>query len=300
MSIRIIIAIAGCLAATLRAAAQIPTVQVDFHIVDQRFQSELGTRKDAAEKLFLPIFVDELEKRVGFLRFSTEAAPAGERRYRLVINLGDAAATRGEVRFNLSLLSPAGVGGRSVSWQFRPLDEALKPLSRKQSASDKIHDVELVGGAGEPGELARKFAAGDFRRLVADLLSKVPMAANGATLTPGADPRWILPLHRGEVCMDLHSRFRVAHLLEEDGSSEELPLEVEATGPADGAADALVGPIIGRVPDTPDQTRSVGRLGASGARVKITAVFITEYLRRPVCSDASLPTDAITAGGGGQ
>jgi len=300
MNTPMMIAAAAHLAATLLAAGQIPTVQVDFHIADRRFQNELGTRLSTAEKIFLPILVGELEKRIGFLRFAKDAAPAGARRYRLVIHLGDAATGRGDVRFNLTMVSPAGAAsGRPVSWQFRGLDEALKGLSRKQSVDDKIRDVDLVGGEGQPGELARKFAAGDFSRLVADLLSKVPMTADGATVTPGADPKWVLPLQRGEVCMDLHSRFRVAHLLEAADGSEELPLEVEATGPPDGATDALVGSIIARVPDMPDQTRSVGRLGSQGARVKITAVYIIQYLRRPVCTDALLPTEAITASGGG-
>lgn len=122
------------------------------------------------------------------------------------------------------------------------------------------------------------------------------MASDGARMTAGADPKWVLPLHRGDMCLDLHSRFRVAHLLREPDGSEELRLEVEATGPPDEAADALVGPIIARVPDTPDQKQSVERLGTTGMTVKVTAVFLTRYVRRPVCSVVSLPTDAITGG----
>jgi len=272
-----------------------PTVHVRFRIADHRFQRELGSRTPDAEKVFLPIVVRELEQRIGFLRFSADAAPAGEQRYQLLISLGDTAASTGDVRFNIGLSSPSGfAAGKDVFFPFRPIDRALEPLSPKQSVDEKIHDVNLVGAAGLPGELARKFGAGDYTRLVTELLSKVPISADGAQVMAGQDPTWVLPLHRGETCMDLLSRFRVAHLL---NGSEELPMVVEATGPADAAADALIAPIIARVPDSPDQSRSLLRLSSAGASVKIESFFITQYLRRPVCAGASLPTDAISGGG---
>jgi hypothetical protein len=304
MTIRTIVTafcwIAPCIAPSLLAGAQIPTVQVEFRILEPRFTRELGNRTKDAEKALLPILTSELEQRIGFLRFTTTPAPLGEKPYRLRIDLGSATAGNGEVRFVLALSSPAGTAlGQSISWQFRGVESALEPLSQKGSVNDKIADVALVGGSGQPGELARKFAAGDFHRLVSDLLSNVPMAADGATmtLTTITDPRWVLPLQRGEVCLDLHSRFRVKHLLKDSVTSEELPLEVEALGPPD---EDSAGPIIARVPDSPDQARSVGRLGAPGISVKIVALYMTKYLRRPVCSDAVAPIDAIPPIGGVQ
>jgi hypothetical protein len=299
--IRVAILMAGLLAVATAAVAQLPSVQVEFHIVDPTFHRELGARLSAAETAFGPILIEELHQRIGFLKFSGTPAPVGQQAYRLVISLGDPnAGSIRDVRFNLTLLPPPGVnltGRAAVSWLFRKSDESFRPLSRKQNADEKIRDVDLVGGDGQPGELRRQFSLGDFSRLVSDVLSRIPIAAD-ASLQMGTDPKWSLPLHRGETCMDLRTRFRIAHLLQEDGASEELPLEVEATGPPDGATDALLGRIIARVPDSPLQTRSIGRLGDPSVRqVKVTAVFVTQYLRRSVCSDAPLPTDAGVGGG---
>jgi hypothetical protein len=299
MKIVMIVAAAHAAAILLAAAPQqqLPAVEVAFQIADTRFVNELGAGKARAESAFRPIVVKALEDRIGFLKFeTTPAPPTGAHDYRLVISLGDAKSATGEVQFNLGLYATGGRSVGQVSWPFRGLAEATKPLSRMSTIDKKIQDPDLVGGHGEPGELARRFAAGDFSRLVRDVLSRIPMASGGVQITPGADPKWVLPLHRGDMCLDLHSRFRVAHLLQEPGGSEELRLEVEATGPPDEAADALVGPIIARVPDTPDQRQSVSRLGTTGTTVKVTGVFLTVYVRRPVCSEVSLPTDAITGG----
>src|SRR5436309_5828983 len=100
MKIFFIIATVGQLFAAMLAAAEIPTIQVQFQIADQRFRDELGTSRAAAEEIFLPILLQELEKHIGFLRFSPEAAPARESRYRLVIRLGDKDLSTGEIRFH--------------------------------------------------------------------------------------------------------------------------------------------------------------------------------------------------------
>jgi hypothetical protein len=295
--------IVGELAAATALAgvpAGVPVVQLDFQIVDMGFRAELGTGRETAEKAFLPIFAKGLDEKIGFVHFSTEPPPAGERRYRLSISLGDAASAVGEVRFNLRLLTPTGSAAGQVSWPFRGVAEASKPLSYQSTVAGKIHDVALVGGRGQPGELARRFGAGNFSLLVSDILSKIPMASDGVAVSTGADPKWVLPLHRGDMCLDLYSRFRVSHLLKESNEQEEVRLEVEATGPPGDTGEALAAPIIARVPDTPDQRQSVGRLAAPGATVKVTAVFLTRYVRRPVCSEVSLPTDAISGPGGEQ
>src|SRR5689334_21426055 len=119
MKKRLVLLAAGWLGSVMTAMAEIPTVEVDFHIADRRFQNELGTMLPSAESTWRPILVRTLAKEIGFLRFSPDPVATGAPRYHLVIQLGDSTSSRGEVRFKLSLLTPAGVAvGRPVSWQF--------------------------------------------------------------------------------------------------------------------------------------------------------------------------------------
>jgi len=279
-------------------------VQVEFHIVDRIYRNELGTQSAAAEKAFLPIFIEQLQRKIGFLQFSGERQSPSS--YRLVIELGDSNRTALEnSSFRIRLLQPDGAAiGPTVSWLFRSFQDSLRAFSNKQAAEDKVHDIALIGGAHAepPGELRRKFAAADFDRIVSQLLSQISVASQAQLKEGPPDPRWELPFDRGDTCMELHSRFRIAHALVFSDETEDLPLEVEAVGPADGSANAMRAPISARIPASNPQTILVARLGNPRLKsVEIKGVYVLLYRGSELgCSPVVAPVDAGLVREGGQ
>jgi hypothetical protein len=292
------------LASVMAQAAQRTAVQVEFRISDQIYAVELGQKTAAAEQAFRQLIVDELRRRIGFLDFT-----ADKQDYRIIVELGDGLRTltqpiRG-IPFRLTLAGPDVAIGQEprISWVFREQQNSLAPLSRQEKPEDKIRDLELVGlpgSGGATGELRRQFALGDFNGLVAQLLSRVPVAREGALRQGPPNPIWVLPLHRGETCMDLESRFRITHAVQVAGiGAIEMPIEVEVRGPLDTAADAMDAPIIALLPALANPRPDVTSLGSGN--VKVTHVYVTLYRRRDLgCAGAVRPTDSQLPGGGAQ
>ncbi len=286
-----------------QASSQRNTVRVEFHLTDAIYSSELGQQQlPMADKAFQPLFIEQLQRKVGFLQFSAD--PQTGPTYTLVIELGDRSRNAlDSSHFHVSLKDPSGNAlPKAVSWVFRPGTDGFRAFSSKTDAAEKIRDINLVGESdGEPGELRRKFAEADFDRIVADLLSNVPVAMQAELKEKPPDPRWELPIHRGDTCMDLHTRFRISHALEFTDTTEDFPVEVEAVGPADGAADAMLGPISARLPDGSPQTQTVTRLVSPRLKqVEVKGVYVLMYRSRDVgCVTVIPPTESGLVQGGG-
>jgi hypothetical protein len=289
----------------IQASAQRNTVRVEFHLTDGIYASELGPQQVAlADKAFQSLFIEQLQRKIGFLHFSgdLQANPT----YTLLIELGDPnRLALDSSHFHVSLKGPNGnLLPKKISWVFRPSTDGFRAFSNKAAPTEKIRDINLVGESdGEPpGELRQRFAEADFDGIVADLLSNIPVATQAELKEKPPDPRWELPLHRGDTCMDLHSRFRISHSLQFIDTTEDFPVEVEAVGPADGAADAMLAPISARLPDGSPQAQSVARLvNPHLKQVQVKGVYVLMYRSRDVgCAVVIPPSDSGLTRGGGQ
>lgn len=273
------------------ATAQRKEVQVQFQIADPSFRSELGNEVTAAEMTFLKLSIVELQKKVGFLQFVATPKPD-----RLLIQLGDSHPRPGTpIPFSLTLASADS--SPSVRGTFRTSAERTNALSVRHDVRDKIRDPELVGGGGQPGEFQRKFSLISLERLLS-VFNKIVVAQNAVIQEGPPDPLWEFPFTRGDTCMDLASILLVKHRLDKDsGQSEQVPIEVEALGP-DGP-DAMHGRIQGRVPNTPDQSRLIGRLATKpGIRIVVESVSIVDY--RPYDCNPVVPPGNSGLGGPNQ
>jgi hypothetical protein len=271
--------------------AQRAKVQVEFHIADTIYRSELGSEAANAEKLLQQVAITTLQKRIGFISFTADSSPNV-----IVVQLGDNPHSVSEpVYFHLRLAS--GLAHPQVKWVFRTQADITNPLSHKHSVQDKVHDVELVGtemeGGSEPGEFGRRFSSISTDRLVNAVFRLIPVASQGVLKDGPPDPLWELPLNRTETCMDLESHLEVKHLLSSANRvPEELLLEVRAAGPPDG----VVGPVQARVLDAPTHQLDINRLGAPGVNVTVTAVYVTRY-EGPMCSPTVPPRNSGLTGG---
>jgi hypothetical protein len=282
------------------ATAKHPIVQVEFHISDGIYRTELGTEVVRAEQAFLLIFLEELRQRIGFLDFTADPQPN-----RIVIQLGDPTRNPNSpvasVLFHLYVSTPHGKSS-PVSWIFRDQNESLRRLSEKVAPLEKIRDVNLIGGpkgnGSSRGELATRFANLSTVRLVENPLSMIPVANEGDLVEKTPVPRWKLPLRRGENCMTLKSRFRIEHLIKlSDNSAEQLALEAEASGPPDSVPEAMTAPISARSSD-PNNTAGFQRLNEPGVQsIKVLAVYFIMYERG--CPTSIPPGESGLPGGGG-
>jgi len=278
------------------ALAQPNSVQVQLRIQHPAYRDELGndTTRAEAEDALLKLAERELQARIGFLRFTSEARPT-----KIVIDLGDSNWQSGEpIKFHLHAV-PGETKG--LSWTFRSGAEIISALSKKYSVEDKIRDVELVGaGDAQPGEFRRRFSSVGLASLV-KALGSMPVASKGDMPEGPPDPLWDLPLNRAETCMDLSSRFVIDHqLIRSSGSSEKVSVVVEAVGPDGSTSDAMMGHIQARVPATPDQKIYIQRLaGPTVQKVQIEGIYMVDY--HPVdCNAVALPTDSGLGQGGPQ
>lgn len=266
-------------------------VQVQFRIKDTQFNSELGVNgTKEAERLYLPLVIGELQRSIAFVNFTSSDQP-----YVLLIELGQKSSGSRAVQFQASL-SNSGVVKANTKWTFRSWDRSLEPFSEKESIPDKIHDPNMMGGPrSSPGELQRQLNQG-INKLLSDVFSVLPLSAKASLREGPPNPRWELDMKRSDNCLDLNSRFHIEHTLSFDDQHEEsLPLDVEVRGPID--ANSI--PITARLPDAPDQTRSLSLLADPHLKqTTVAKVFLIKYFHSYSCPPIVPPLNSGLAGSG--
>lgn len=209
-------------------AAERPAIQVVFDFAEKQYRRQLGSAADVVEHRALELILGDLNRRVPFLRFTSETRSA-----KLHVQLGNPAggSEMHDVNFQLSVDGTESESSKplesgTVRWSFRPASAYDSPLGSAEALAT---------------EVGLKFQQGDHIGLVRNVLSAVPISHDGTLVEKDPIPVWVIPFTKDDLCMDFPSRLKIVDELQTSVGRRSHELHVVANGvyePADPSVPA--------------------------------------------------------------